>query len=475
MRPIIIFLLYITTTFSVSAQYESVDTSILSENGEISKILTYDDYLTNILKYHPIAKQADLRLKLAAAERLAAKGFFDPELTSSFKQKNFDEKQYYRIFENRLRVPTRLGLDVVGGYTNTSGEFLNAENTTDPFGLWNIGIEANLLQGLLVDERRTALRQAEIFQAMAENQKQIMLNDLLYKASVPYLEWQQYHANQQTIENSIEVANTYFENTKQSFFNGEKTAIDTLEAFMILQDRQVLAQKNEMSLTKARQSLENFLWFNDIPLELQPVTEPENYDQEIFSITTVQNIPSIVEANPIIQEKLNKQEYYEVEQRWKREKLKPKLKVKYNPLIATSENSIAPAFVPNDFTFGVDFAVPIPMRSERAAVEQGRIKIEENYLDIQNKRNELENKIENSLMQQNTIRMQLALQERNVNGYQQLLDAENQKFLFGESSVFLLNKRQEKYIDGQLKLIELNVKLQKELLSYLYYTNSIVN
>jgi len=66
------------------------------------------------------------------------------------------------------------------------------------------------------------------------------------------------------------------------------------------------------------------------------------------------------------------------------------------------------------------------------------------------------------------------LQTQGVVGYEQLLEAENIKFLYGESSVFLLNKRQEKFIDGKLKLVKLKVGLQTEKLNYLYYTNTLI-
>jgi hypothetical protein len=55
-----------------------------------------------------------------------------------------------------------------------------------------------------------------------------------------------------------------------------------------------------------------------------------------------------------------------------------------------------------------------------------------------------------------------------------LLEGENDKFRFGESSVFLLNKRQEKYIDGRMKLVDSQIKLQQEFLDYLYYTNALI-
>ena len=461
-KHVLIVLILISS--SISGLYAQGDSTIFS----------YNDYLLNILKYHPIAKQANLKLDFAIAESLAAKGQFDPTLASSWKQKNFDDKLYYRIFQNKLRVPTPIGIDVVGGYDNTSGEYFNPENKTDEFGLWHLGIEANLLQGLLIDERRTALQQADIYQNIAKNQKQIMLNDLLYAASVAYLDWQQYTAIDQVIQESIDLANTYLQNTKTSFINGEKTAIDTLEAFIILQDRNVLLQKNQASIIKAKQKVSNYLWFNDVPLALTSIMIPEDYQTALFEIKDVSNIQTQVQNHPIIQEKRFKQDYYEVEQRWKREKLKPKLKAKFNPLLATSSNSIAPSYSTSDYTFGVDFSMPIPMRSERAAIQQGEIKIQEVALDIEYKENELENKIFASLGKQNAMDNQIGLQTQGVIGYEKLLNAENIKFLYGESSVFLLNKRQEKFIGGKLKLVKLKVGLQVEKLNYLYYTSTLI-
>ncbi len=437
-------------------------------------IINYEDYLLNILKHHPVAKQADLKTDLAKAKWLNAKGNFDPNLSSNWNQKNFDDKLYYRQFQARVEVPTRLGIDVVGGYENTSGTFLNPENKTDSYGLWNVGLEANLLQGLLVNERNTVLKQAKVFQEMALNQQQAILNELIYTASFAYLEWQKYMAFQNVIQENIEIANTYFANTKISFENGEKTAMDTLEARIVLQDALTLFQANESALSKSRQRLENFLWLDEKPVELKTNVLPQVYSDTLFVIQGSVAIANLVDANPILLEKLNKQSILEIEQKLKREKLKPKLKAKYNPLLATSDNSIAPNFSTSDYKWGFEFSMPLFLRSERANIQEGEIKMKENFLDIQNKRNELLNKIENSLEQQSILEQQVALQTQNVDGYRQLLDGENVKFQYGESSVFLLNKRQEKYINGQMKLISTSIKQQMEVLNYLYYTNDLI-
>jgi len=442
--------------------------------GQNKKIvLTYKEYIENVLQFHPIATKADLRIQLANAETLGAKGNLDPTISSDWNQKKFDKKLYYRQFEAKLKFPTKLGIDFIGGYENTDGVFLNPEKKTDNYGLWFLGVEANLLQGLITNERKTAIQQAKIFQNLAENEQQIMLNDLVYDASTAYLIWQQYTYNKLVFEENLSIANTYFDNTKQSFLGGEKTAIDTLESYIQYQDAIANLQKNELGLIKSRQKIENYLWFNNEPVTLQEITQPEDYKNQLFPIPI--NFENSNLANhPLILASINKLSYIQIEQRLKREKLKPKLKVKYNPLLATSENNISPNYSFNDFKWGFSFSMPLLLRSARADILKGKVKLREIELDISNKRNELQNKIENSWLQQQQLQNQVNLLTQNVENYKRLLDGENEKFIFGESSVFLLNKRQEKYINGQLKLIEIFIKQRIEILNFLYLSNQLI-
>jgi len=448
--------------------------SLASYGQTDSTLFTYQEYLNNILLYHPIAKQAALQTKLANAEMLDAKGNLDPKLYADWDQKNFDDKLYFRRYQAKLKVPTILGIDISGGYENTQGNYLNPENKTDDFGLWHLGIEANVLQGLIINERKTAFDQAEVFQQLAKNEQQIILNDLVYYASTVYLIWQQYESFKEVLNENVTIANRYYENTKQSFFEGEKTAMDTLEAFILYQDATAIIQKNEMGLIKSRQNIENFLWYENVPLELQENTKPENYESEIFpEYQLFEN--EVLSSHPVILNTINKLNILEIEQKLKREKLKPKLKVKYNPLLGTSADNVAPNLALNDFKWGFGFSMPLLMRSERAGIQRGEVKMEETMLDIQNKRNELQNKIENSWLQQLLLQQQEQLIANNLGNYKRLLDGENEKFKFGESSVFLLNKRQEKYINGQLKLVETKVKRQIELLNFLYLSNQLID
>ncbi|MCB9282713.1 MAG: TolC family protein [Lewinellaceae bacterium] len=422
-------------------------------------------------QHHPVAGQAALQREWAAAEMRAARGEFDPVLSSGWNDKYFDGKHYYRIFDAGFQIPTWFGLSVNGGYESADGLYLNPENKTDKNGLWTIGLEANLLQGLLIDDRRAALQQAKVFQQASENERIRILNELLFAATEAYIDWQAAYFTRQIIGDALNVAGEYLEATRQSFINGDKPAIDTLEAYLIVQDRLLQYQSNEIEVIRARQQLENFLWYDQIPLELQPATLPEEMGTENFEIPVSPVVDQILANHPDLLEKDYKIAQYSIEQRLKRDKLKPKLKLKYNPLVGTADTGVSPDYYSiANYKWGFNFSMPLFLRSERAAIQMTGLKIREVEFELMDKRNSLRNKIEANLQKQNLLAGQVALQEQNRSNYGVLLEAEGEKFSYGESSVFLLNKRQEKYLESSVKRIELVAKLQLARAEYLYVT-----
>src|SRR5690606_14681930 len=148
----------------------------------------------------------------------------------------------YRHAEAKLRIPTWLGMEVMAGYENNRGIYLNPESVTDDNGLWKVGLEANLLRGLLTDERRTARRQADMMAGLALNERTRLVNDVLLKAYQAYVDWQAAETALEVVRENIQRAEVYFEATRISWQQGDKPAIDTLEADLILQDQPMAAQ-----------------------------------------------------------------------------------------------------------------------------------------------------------------------------------------------------------------------------------------
>jgi outer membrane protein TolC len=437
------------------------------------QVFRFADFLGQVITEHPLAKKAALQTRLARAEKMRAKGFFDPVLQAAVRQKDFKDKLYYRYFQTGVKVPTALGIDLTGGYENNGGQYLSPEYKTDKYGVWNLGLEANVLQGLWVNERNTAKKQAAVFQQLAKNEQQQLINQLILSAAAAYLNWQKYSLIESALNENKSLAAAYLENTKQAFFSGEKTAIDTLEAFILEQDALALFQKYKVERIKAVQTLENHLWLDNSPQALKEGVQPEaTRNNSVIRDIDFKAIQ--LNTHPIILEKQYKLRYYKLEQRLKREKLKPKLKLKYNPLLSTASNSIRPNFTTNNFKWGLQLSTPLLLRKERAAIQKGQVKIESLEFELTYKLNELSNKIEASWKQQDVLLKQYVLLQNNVLGYKKLMQAEGDKFQFGESSVFLLNKRREKYISGQIKLAEVQYKQQGKALEYLYHSNQLM-
>ena len=142
-----------------------------------------------------------------------------------------------------------------------------------------------------------------------------------------------------------------------------------------------------------------------------------------------------------------------LEQKLKRNKILPKLDFKYNFLsynhvdfFATGANAFA-----ENYKFGLKFSMPLLLRESRADLQLTQLKIQETNFQIQQKQIEVSNKIKIYFAEIATYGQQMAIIERNVANYATLLEAEQQKFAIGESSVFLLNSREMKLIEVRRK------------------------
>jgi outer membrane protein TolC len=78
---------------------------------------------------------------------------------------------------------------------------------------------------------------------------------------------------------------------------------------------------------------------------------------------------------------------------------------------------------------------------------------------------EIENKVKYSFNELLAVQQQVLLSDKNVKNQKLLLSAEETKFSIGESSLFLINSRENKLLESEQKLAELKTKFFKSILS----------
>lgn len=94
-------------------------------------------------------------------------------------------------------------------------------------------------------------------------------------------------------------------------------------------------------------------------------------------------------------------------------------------------------------------------------------------LELGNKSNEL--RIKQDLLKQNIriLSEQLQNADKTARFSKQLLEAEKLKFENGESSLFMLNTRENKWLESELKLAEYKLKFIKTLLNMIYLNGNL--
>lgn len=442
-------------------------------------ILTLSEYYEQILTYHPLVKQADLLTDIAQQEIRLARGNFDPVLTGEYKAKDYDKKAYYNLLEGGLKVPLWVG-EINLDYEQNTGLFLNPENSVPQSGLASAGISIPLAQGLLIDERRVILRQARFAQNIAQVELVKAVNKVLLTAAKQYWEWYLVFQEYRYVREAYELTLIRYEATKQQVEVGDLAPIDSVEAHINLQNRGILLQQLEIDLQNARLLASNHLWGEDqIPLEIPNFLQPQifNLEERITSQPDLNTLLSFAEnQHPEIMSLIFKNQQLGLEERLQRNKLLPKLNLEYNFLnsdIIGGEGEKGD-FLVNNYKFGVKFEFPVLLRSTRGKLQQTRLKIDQNEFEQIQTRREVQNSVLTHFNEMSNLTELITLQEEVVQNYTVLLEGEIEKFASGESSVFLINSRETKLLDSQIKLEKLKSLYEKERAT-LFWASGISN
>lgn len=471
-------LLFIYFYFLSSGSWAQSDTT----STEVARSFSFEEFMEQVLLYHPVVKQVFFLSDLAKQELRLARGNFDPKLKSDLGVKEFNGKTYYDIWDSKLEVPIWFNTDLNIGYERNQGQYLSPHLSNTENGLIYAGVTVPLGRGLFTDERRVAVQQAKQLQGMAEADKVKEINKVLLNASKVYWNWYYTFQNYQIISEVEDLAETRYRGIVQQVVYGDIAPFDSLKAFINYQERRVQRKQASLSYENAVLQVSNYLWdeLNDevVPLEVANGTHPVAYegpdslmnmrDLEELKFLAIQNHPDLLKLDF----KINQLEY---EQRLNREFLKPEVNLKYNFLTKTapmfSDNSNGGSdvsYFTNNYKLGLQVFFPLFLRKERAKLEMTNIKLEQNFYQRSFRRNKVLNDIDTAYNTVITLKELIELQSGMADNYQALLNGEITKFENGESSVFLINTRETELLDVQVKLLKLQTKYEKARLEMLY-------
>jgi outer membrane protein TolC len=454
------FLLVISFCFSLCSSLSfSWSQAVLSEK----------EFYEIILLNHPLVKQAGIKPQMGESQLLKAKGGFDPKLFSQLDRKNYDGVTNYQKLNAGLSIPTWYGIQVKSGFESNSGPYLSSEDKTPAGGLWYGGVSVNLGQGMMIDQRRAELFKARIYQESTLQEQRLLLNELVYESGYAYWDWFLAHYSKAVLQNSYDLATVRLQGVKITAELGDRPIIDTVEARIQVQYRQSLLNNYQTDLLNSKVKLSTFLWTElQEPLELDATTLPLEMDSvsvRVISLLSEMDIDSLAENHPYLNMNGLKIKTLEIDQKLKREQVKPTVNLSYNFINEPINYNPMTNLSPNNNKIGIQFEMPLLFRKERGDLELAKLKVQDEQLSYLNNKVYLKAKIKQAQNDLLNALNQLDIYRQTVLDSRQLFEAEKMMFEQGESSLFLVNARELTYIQANLKYIEVLCKYQQALLS----------
>jgi outer membrane protein TolC len=437
---------------------------ICSTFGQNTTEFSFNEFLGYVKKYHPLVKQADLKINEAQANLMQARGAFDPKIDVDFNEKQFKNNNYYSILNSSFKIPTWYGIELKAGFDNAEGIYVNPENTLPNSGLTSFGISIPVGQGLFINQRMADIRKAKIAQNLNSAERNLQAIEVLYEASISYTNWKRSFDEVKLYENYLENAKIRYNGVSQLITQGDKPAIDSIEAGIIVTTRKLNLEDAKLKLTKAKLDLSNYLWLeNNIPLELKDELQPEKIlGSTIKETLQINELDSFdIENHPKIKALDAKIGILKVEKQLKANALLPKLDVSYNYL---SEPSAIDNYRMQDYKIGLNFSIPIFLRKERAGLKLAKLKIQDSEFSLQFERKNLENKLKSQQQEIISLQIQQEYNTKLVRDFSTLLSAEDRLFNMGESSLFLINSRENTLVSSQLNAIVLENRFFQAIL-----------
>lgn len=442
----VLFLLFSTSVFGQSQIQE----------------LEADQFLLWVDQNHPILKTVRNKLPIAQAELLKVRGAFDPLIVGQYADKEFQATTYYELPSVQLELPTAGPMDFQMNWNSTSGVYTNPQNQLPEEGLFEIGGMINLGNGLLTNERRTALAIAKVSIDLTEAEAALYRNKLLAKAMNDYWKWYEAHANLKAYEKAVKAAADIYTYTLDAFGSGAVAAIDTLDALALLNTWQSDYFQAKTKAISAMFNASNWLWSaNGEPLILKPNCNPLGTIQEIEVHLVLK------EEHPLLLYNAQKEEQFRLKRNLAREYLKPKLAVGGSLLLPGnfSEVPVLEEITFNNRTVKAKVEIPLLLRSGLGFSRSQNLQLQ----NFQLERMEIENSWNNALNASaaGIVQLEKALNAslKNQENLRLLLEAEKRKLEFGDSELIKVNLRTRYYAKALIQTAEIikDLGIQKAL------------
>lgn len=438
----------------------------LNEDKKNNGVLTVNELLIKVGRYHPEILSADLQRRIAGANLLEKQGAFDAGITldSDYLRYNSFKKRgdLSQAFDNSISLNwlSRSGLKFSTGARYNTGDISPPLYPTGDFGEYFMGVKMPLLRGFRLNKEVISEMQAELGIPKTDAEFNKTRLNVMLKAASSYWDWVIAHKKMEVSQKVLELSKFRLESIEERVKQGDLPRIDAVEAKQEVFRREGSLINSRREFEKQTLILSRYLWED----HGKPSTPPE-----------VSMIPAeISEPEPIAQDRVLKGRIYAIENRpevksLNLEKKIVELDLKYakNQLLPAADLFATPGYDTGHnsvgFTVKTGFSIVIPLRQRTATGLVKAAEYEIHKLDM-NERLLLQDillQVDDSVSAINAAYEQFIAARQEYELARVMEQGEKERYNLGDSNLFLINQRERATAEAAVKMLDIKAGYYK--------------
>ncbi len=422
--------------------------------------LTLPEVLSSVAEAHPQLEAARQRLRAAEADLSAARGGFDPQLRARGQYTPIGSFPNGRV-DVELRQPTPFwGLSVYGGWRLGLGDFLayDLRAKTASGGEVRAGVTLPVWQGGPIDRRRADIRVAGLAQDIAGIDAEGRAIELERAAARAYWAWVGAGLRLLVQRDLLKLATDRDDALRRQIAAGHTPDIEGVDNRRAIVERSARIIAAERALQQAAlelgRSLRDDAGVMTVPArDRLPGAFPEPSPTDPAGLEAM--LAEALERRPELRRFALQRKMAQVELQLARNLRSPR--VDLDAQVARDMGRVKPAdayLLPTEFTAGVSIEVPLALRTARGKLRRAEAEVARIDAELRFARDIVAAELRDAHSALVAAHARVALAREQLALTHTLEQAERSRFKLGDSTLLLVNLREQATTDAATQELE---------------------
>lgn len=401
---------------------------------------------------------------IQAAEKLhASRGVFDAVIDGQINSVPVGGYQN-NYFEARLNNPIENTANTFSaGYRLGRGDWpvYYQDYLTNTYGDTFIGIDIPLLRNKLIDSNRLAIWQNQLFTEAEKLLLTIKRNEIITLAINAYLEWLKANYRVKIAKRLLDIAIVRQKAIDKQAHLGDIARIDQVENHRLIMQRQSVLVSERQKYLNAKNQLYFYISSRALNHQLPHWQAPNIFHNSIGLQNNQRRLAKIIKYQPYLQYLKTKIRQSQLAIDQSQNEMKAKLDL--NLFVDKQHGKGNPRLADTSINLGFKYQLPLRLRKAEGQLAQNQSLIRSYYLQRRLFLRKLDLTFKKIMVDLKSLAEIHYYRSKEINYAEKLEDAERKKFAAGDSSLFLVNQREQTVASTRFLVVDAMIEYKQRL------------